>query len=76
MLGTRPGREVGPALSDQFERQNKARAVNLGDIAAEQAVKGGANIEGWVIGLLERLGSNCHQTLPAEYVASSPRVRS
>ncbi len=57
MLGTRPGREVGPALSDQFERQIRPEPVNLGDIAAEQAVQGGANVEGWVIGLLLRCPS-------------------
>jgi hypothetical protein len=54
VLGIRPGREVGPALCDQFERQIRPEPVNLSDIAAEQAVQGGANIEGWVIGLLLR----------------------
>ncbi len=54
MLGVWPGLEIGPALCNQFERQIRPESVNLGDVAAEQSVQGGANIEGRAVGLLLR----------------------
>ncbi len=43
---------LGPALSNQFERQVGPEPVDLGDIAAEQSVQCGADVEGHGIGLL------------------------
>ncbi len=40
MLGIRPGRKIGPALADQFERQVRAKPVNRSDVSAEQTVQG------------------------------------
>ena len=52
MLGIRPGRKVGPAFSNQFERQVGPEPVDLGDVAAEQSVQRGADVERHGIGLL------------------------
>jgi hypothetical protein len=54
VLGVRPGREIGSALCDQFERQISPEPMNLGDVATKQCLQCGANIEGWAIGLLLR----------------------
>jgi len=52
VLGIRPGRKVGPALSNQFERQVGPEPVDLGDVAAEQSMQRGADVERHGIGLL------------------------
>ena len=52
MLGIRPGRQVRAAFADEFQRQRRAKTVNLRQIDADNRMQGGASVESRRIGRL------------------------